>query len=334
MPEHAHNASWLERIAPYPRLAWRGRWLTGTVEPWRILYDHELVVVQEGECRVTIADTPPARVGPLRRDEHGRPMWQAVFGRDADVLAAMPAVGTHHIFPAGSFIIIPPGIAHMTLVTRGPVVRACIHFDWLADERRPVPVCTVPPERPDPASVCSAPAWVPSGLLHGPVRLNRAVNDLVDTFFRRWGTRRVDERLAARATLLETLVRLLDDSDAAQTSTGPELAHAIKESLDEHVSDPRALPDLLLRHGRSYEHCCRVFAAAFGVPPLRYLIAARIERAKHLLAQPGATVSVVSTSIGYADAAYFSRLFRAQVGISPRAFRERTPGPTRTQRPP
>jgi AraC-like DNA-binding protein len=314
-------ASWLGRIAPRANFAWRGQWAEGSLEPWRLLYDHELVIFQQGECRVTVADTPPADAGPLRRDEQGRPIWHAVSGRDAALLAARPAHGTVYDCPAGSFLILPPEAPHLTLVTRGPTLRACIHFDWLAEDQPPSPLCTVPPERPDPALVRRAPSWVPLGLAHGQVRLRRAVDDLAETFFRRWSTRRIDERLACRGTLLELLVRLLGDADQAHAPAAPDLAHAVKSRLDQHLADPRALPELLADLDRSYEHCCRVFAATYGVPPLRYLTAARIEQAKHLLAQSDATVAAVARTVGYGDAAYFSRLFREQVGVSPRGFR-------------
>ncbi|HEX3134990.1 MAG TPA: AraC family transcriptional regulator, partial [Planctomycetota bacterium] len=100
-----------------------------------------------------------------------------------------------------------------------------------------------------------------------------------------------------------------------------ELAHAVKDRLDRNLSDPRALPDLLGDLDRSYEHCCRVFTATYGVPPLRYLTTVCIEQAKHLLRQPRAEVAVIARSVGYADAAYFSRVFKDQVGLSPRRFR-------------
>ena len=312
---------WLERIAPRARSPWRGRWATGTIEPWRELYDHELVVFLAGECRVTTSAAPPVRAGPQRRDEHGRPLWHALSGRDAAILAALPAPGTAYACPQGTFLIIPPALAHTTLVLAGPVLRACFHFDWLGEDRAPAPLCAVPPERPDPALLRRAPPWVPGGVLQGMVRQRAVVEDLIDTFFRRWATRAAGERLAARATLLELLVRLLADDEAAPASTAPELAQAIKSRIDSQLCENRALPDLIAGLSRSYEHCCRVFAATYGVPPLRYLTAARIEQAKHLLAQPQATVAEVGRTIGYADAAYFSRVFRAHAGVSPLAYR-------------
>ncbi|MBS0341026.1 MAG: helix-turn-helix domain-containing protein, partial [Proteobacteria bacterium] len=49
----------------------------------------------------------------------------------------------------------------------------------------------------------------------------------------------------------------------------------------------------------------------------------RIEQAKELLLASGANIGAVATQCGFRDADYFSRRFRQQVGLTPRAFRDR-----------
>lgn len=46
----------------------------------------------------------------------------------------------------------------------------------------------------------------------------------------------------------------------------------------------------------------------------------RFERARELLAEPGATVAQVALSLGFSDAANFSRAFRRVMGVSPSAY--------------
>src|ERR1043165_2549018 len=87
------SQEWLARAAPSLNLGWRGRWPAGTVEPWRLLYAHELGGFPPGGGRVTIADAPPSHAGPVRRDAQGRPHWHAVSGAEAAALA-VPAPGT------------------------------------------------------------------------------------------------------------------------------------------------------------------------------------------------------------------------------------------------
>ena len=55
---------------------------------------------------------------------------------------------------------------------------------------------------------------------------------------------------------------------------------------------------------------------------MRYVTAARIERAKVLLSNADHSVAAIGQHVGYSDAAYFSRLFRAHVGVSPQVFRQ------------
>ncbi|WP_324607832.1 helix-turn-helix transcriptional regulator [Streptomyces sp. NRRL F-5123] len=47
----------------------------------------------------------------------------------------------------------------------------------------------------------------------------------------------------------------------------------------------------------------------------------RILEAKRLIAATGLTITQVSASVGFADPAYFCRLFRRETGLSPGEFR-------------
>lgn len=67
----------------------------------------------------------------------------------------------------------------------------------------------------------------------------------------------------------------------------------------------------------SYRHFSRLFKDLTGLPPQRYHIQIRINRAKKLLEHPNAKVSEVAAIIGFEDPYYFSRLFRKYTGLSP-----------------
>ena len=53
-----------------------------------------------------------------------------------------------------------------------------------------------------------------------------------------------------------------------------------------------------------------------------YLVSYRIEMAKRLLAETNLSIANVGKQVGYADAAYFSKLFTKVVGIRPKDFRK------------
>lgn len=64
----------------------------------------------------------------------------------------------------------------------------------------------------------------------------------------------------------------------------------------------------------------RLFSEETGQGFSDYLIDYRIERAKEMLLQPGASIKQVSLSCGYPDPNYFSRLFKKVTGLTPTSF--------------
>ncbi|HEX2871270.1 MAG TPA: helix-turn-helix domain-containing protein [Polyangiaceae bacterium] len=67
----------------------------------------------------------------------------------------------------------------------------------------------------------------------------------------------------------------------------------------------------------------RRFQKAVGMPPLEYVHALRLERAKQLLETTEETLEQLAEKVGYEDAAFFSRLFRRKVGLTPAVYRRR-----------
>ena len=65
----------------------------------------------------------------------------------------------------------------------------------------------------------------------------------------------------------------------------------------------------------------KVFKKETDVAPSEYLITARIEKAKQLLAETGLSVLEVAEKTGFYDQSYFGRVFKKYTGISPGKFR-------------
>lgn len=80
------------------------------------------------------------------------------------------------------------------------------------------------------------------------------------------------------------------------------------------------------RQGMSYERFRKSFRAATGLAPKQYHLAARINRARERLMTPGLSVKEIAGELGFEDALYFSRLFRARVGLSPQGYRRKVLG--------
>jgi len=75
--------------------------------------------------------------------------------------------------------------------------------------------------------------------------------------------------------------------------------------------------------GVSQAHFSRSFRQAFGLPPHRYLLTRRIERAKLLLRETALTITEIAFQTGWASLGTFGRVFRDVTGESPGELRER-----------
>ena len=75
--------------------------------------------------------------------------------------------------------------------------------------------------------------------------------------------------------------------------------------------------------GVSEAHFARSFKQAFGIPPHRYLLTRRIERAMALLRETDLPITDIAFDTGWASLGTFGRTFRDITGDSPSAIRAR-----------
>jgi transcriptional regulator GlxA family with amidase domain len=75
--------------------------------------------------------------------------------------------------------------------------------------------------------------------------------------------------------------------------------------------------------GVSEAHFARSFKQAFGVPPHRYLLARRVERATALLRDTDLPITQIAFDTGWESLGTFGRTFRDVTGESPGVIRAR-----------
>lgn len=73
--------------------------------------------------------------------------------------------------------------------------------------------------------------------------------------------------------------------------------------------------------GLSRAHFFRLFESTIGVPPKVYLNVVRMERAVDAVLNQSESVCDISSQLGFAEPAHFTRFFRNHSGVSPREFR-------------
>lgn len=94
-----------------------------------------------------------------------------------------------------------------------------------------------------------------------------------------------------------------------------------KDLIDRVPGEPLSIAVLAAHAGYSRYHFIRAFDAAFGETPSRYRLRRRMERARDLLAFANVTVREVAELVGFTSLAAFSTRFKAQVGVTPTAYR-------------
>ncbi len=133
-----------------------------------------------------------------------------------------------------------------------------------------------------------------------------------------------DERrmLAAAAALRWALARL-DPAVAAESGEPTRLAvEAVEAWMREHSGGRATLAELARRAGLSAAHFAALFRRRYGFSPIDYFLRLKIRRACSLLDATEWPVARVAAEAGFEDPLYFSRRFRAVMGVSPRAYRK------------
>src|ERR687886_2077121 len=96
-----------------------------------------------------------------------------------------------------------------------------------------------------------------------------------------------------------------------------------KDRMDAASDEEWPIPRLASVSGVSEAHFARSFKEAFGVPPHRYLLTRRIERATALLRDTDLSITEIAFQTGWSSLGTFGRTFRDITGESPGAVRER-----------
>jgi transcriptional regulator GlxA family with amidase domain len=113
---------------------------------------------------------------------------------------------------------------------------------------------------------------------------------------------------------------------ADHISQDPELLRRLlraKDRMDAASHEEWPVRRLARVSGVSEGHFARSFKEAFGVPPHRYLLTRRIERATALLRDTDLAITEIAFQTGWNSLGTFGRTFRDVTGESPSELRAR-----------
>ena len=115
-----------------------------------------------------------------------------------------------------------------------------------------------------------------------------------------------------------------DPTRRSRLRQDPELLRRLlraKDRIDAASQEEWPVERLAKVSGVSQAHFARRFKQAFGVPPHRYLLTRRIERATALLRDTDCSITGIALDTGWNSLGTFVRTFRDVTGKSPTEFR-------------
>jgi len=216
--------------------------------------------------------------------------------------------GATQLLTAGSLVNVPPGHVHAFRFTQGT-------SGWvttMADELLDAIFVQVGDVRGDLGRACV-------------IQADASIHLVMQQIWQEFSGRSKARALVLRglsATLLGWVARAMEEAGPAQTNLRESnLVQRLKTLIEEHYLQQWRVADYANALSVSPTHLSRVTRAATGESALRLIEARSMREARRHLAYTNLSIATVAYSLGYADPAYFTRVFTQDAGISPRAFR-------------
>jgi AraC-like DNA-binding protein len=107
---------------------------------------------------------------------------------------------------------------------------------------------------------------------------------------------------------------------ASGTALSPRQVETVRDHVEAHLGEDIRMPELAALLDLSPSHFRLQFGRAMGMPPHRYVLGRRIERAKAALRDGGVALSDLALQLGFCDQSQFTRSFRSVVGTTPKRY--------------
>ena len=243
---------------------------------------------------------------------------RVIYVITGDIMATVGSDKVGHLTP-GSLLYIPAGIAYK--LKSKYFKAAVITFDF-------TDVDPLPEERLSPVTV----AEFDASLCH-----NTDIEPPFDKYFKIddiEGDRELFERMCNIFTSAEgcfrarvsamfklEILKLLEtvDDGALPARMVEELDAYIRENSGDEISNT----EIGAIFGYHPFYVSRILKERKGMTLRQYIIAYRIKAAKRLLQFSARTVNEIAEELGFTDASYFTKVFKSEVGETPKEYRSR-----------
>ena len=204
---------------------------------------------------------------------------------------------------AGDAILIPAGIKHSYHLSElGHAQKYWFHFDLRSGQGNFFDLLNLP------------------YMKH--IGLDSSICNLFNTIVNS-ENRTPKSRLSLSAAILTLISIFVEDSDYIEqkeknSDETDKVISYIRKSYHENFT----LEALAHMANLTPNYFAKKFKERIGIPPLKYINALRIERAKFLLEHTTKPINTIMEEVGFWDSAHFSKLFKLSTGYSPTKFRK------------
>lgn len=133
----------------------------------------------------------------------------------------------------------------------------------------------------------------------------------VEASFRVWASERTGVDVESRSFNSNAGIR------AGLAAWQPE---RVSDHLEARFADDVSLDELSRLEDLSADQRCRTFNRSTGVPPHRWKLARRIERAREIQEATDLSATEIAAAVGYDDPGQFSTAFRKQLQAAPSQY--------------
>ncbi len=238
------------------------------------------------------------RRNPLRDFD----LWTVIHGRGTLETGGQ----SFALAPGDVFLLRPGGHYRASQDPEHPLTIIPVHFSFVDGEGRPA----LPPER-----------FLPG--LHRRIRQFGFFEGLLERIVANHNTgRRAEAEFWLGAALRELCPADADPHPTLHEAERHRRIQSLCEKIIRAPEQPWQVRRMAAGLNLSPEHFSRVFKACKGIAAKDFIIQARIEKARFLLRNTDQPLADIASALGYRDAFFFSRQFKARNGCAPLAFRK------------
>lgn len=126
-----------------------------------------------------------------------------------------------------------------------------------------------------------------------------------------------------RCKLIEIIILTMRKHTLQQPACADELCERMIQYAEKNMTEKNILSSLSADLNFSVSYLSRKFKECMGISFSGYIKKLRIEYCCRLLANTDKKIIEIAQAVGYSDMKFFNRIFKEQLGITPREFRKR-----------